>query len=77
VFGQDHPDMAASYWGIGLVYDSQGKYEEALVQYRRTLEIQIRVLGQDHPNVARSKYNISVVHKRREESETARGLLLE
>ena len=69
--------MAASYWGIGLVYDSQGKYEEALVQYRRTLEIQIRVLGQDHPNVARSKYNISVVHKRREESETARGLLLE
>ena len=75
--GQDHPDVASSYNNIGNVYDHQGKYEEALVQYRRALEIKIRVFGQDHPGVAKSKYNIALLHKGRQETEKARQLFLE
>ena len=59
----DHPDVADSYNNIGLVYGSQGKYEEALVQYNRALEIRIRVLGQDHPDVATSYKSIGVVYQ--------------
>ena len=57
--GQDHPDVADSYNNIGTVYYSQVKYEEALVQHRRALEIETRVLGQDHPSAATSPYNMA------------------
>ena len=47
---------------IGLVYQQQGKNEEALDQYNRALDIRIRVLGHDHPDVAGLYNNISDVY---------------
>ena len=61
-FFRSHVLVAASYNGIDAVYTSQGKYEEALDQYGRVLEIEIRVLGQDHPDVAASYNNIGIVY---------------
>jgi len=43
-----HPSVAASYSNIGLVYDSQGRYEEALVQYQQALAVFLAVHGQEH-----------------------------
>ena len=51
-------DVAASYNNNGLVYDRQGKYEEALEYHQKSLDIEIRVFGSDHPDVAKSYNNI-------------------
>ena len=64
--------MADSYDNIGSVYERQGKYEEALDQYRRSLEIKTRVFGQDHPDVAASYENIGLVFKEQGELEKAK-----
>jgi len=72
VFGNDHPSVADSYNNIGIVYDKQGKYEEALVQYHRTLEIRTRVFGQQHPNVADTCEDIGLVLKLQGEVEKAK-----
>ena len=61
--GCDHPDVAASYNGIGNVYYSQGQYERALEYYQKGLEINIKVSGQDHPDVATSYQNLAVVYR--------------
>jgi len=56
--------VAASYNNIGMVYDSQGKYEEALEVYQKALEIRTRVFGSDHPDVANSCLGIGNVYYR-------------
>ncbi len=56
------PDVAASYNNIGAVYDTQGKNEEALEYYQKSLDIKIRVVGGDHPDVAASYTNIGIVY---------------
>ena len=73
--------VAGSYHNIGLLCDllckSQGKGEEALDQYTKALEINIRVYGQDHPSVANSKYCMGHVYAERNEMDMARELFLE
>ena len=60
VYGQDHLDVSTSYNNIGAVYQKQGKYEEALVQYQTDLEITTRVVGYNHPDVAASYMGIGL-----------------
>ena len=55
--------MAMSYANIGSVYDSQGKYEEALVQHQKALQVFLAVYGQEHPNVADSYQNIGMLYQ--------------
>ena len=50
--GDDHPSIATSYGCIGVVYDSQGKYDDALKYYLMGLEIYKKKLEDDHPDVA-------------------------
>ena len=47
--GDNHLDVAASYNNIGTVYESLGKYEEALEMYTKSLDIMTRILGGDNP----------------------------
>jgi len=44
----NHLDVAASYMGLGIVYESLVKYEEALEMYTKSLDIQTRVHGGDN-----------------------------
>ena len=69
--GQDSLDVAASYNNIGNVYDSQGKYEEALEYYQKDLDITVRLVGQDHPDVANSFNNIGTVYAGKGDLENA------
>mmetsp|Transcript_94429 Transcript_94429/g.137871 ORF Transcript_94429/g.137871 Transcript_94429/m.137871 type:complete len:195 (+) Transcript_94429:490-1074(+) len=52
--GLDHLSVANSYDHIGVVYNLQGKYVEALEYYQKSLEIKIREVGHDHLSVAMS-----------------------
>ena len=50
--GGDHKDVASTYNGMAIVYDEQGKYDEALAMYEKALSIRLKKLGDDHPLVA-------------------------
>ena len=56
-----HPDVAGSYRNIGNVYDSQGRYEEALFHHQKALEVFLALFGQEHPDVAKSRNGIGNV----------------
>ena len=63
MFGSDHPDVAASYNNIASIYQTQGKYEEALELHSKSLDIKTRIYGGDnHPDVATSIKNIGIVY---------------
>ena len=70
--------MAKSYNNIGNVYNSQGKYEEALEIHSKSLDIKTRILGgNNHLDVAASKYNIASLKETQGDLEGARSLFLE
>ena len=70
--------MAASYNNIANIYDDQGKYEEALDLFTKSLDIMTRIYGGDnHPSVANTKYNLALLHKKRKETDIGRQLFLE
>lgn len=60
--GEDNPDVANCYSGIGLIYYYQGKYAEALENHGRALDIYKKVAGEDHPEVATSYSNMGIVY---------------
>ena len=49
VYGVHHPHVSGLFNNIRTVYETQGKYDDALVQNHNTLEIKIR--GQDYKGV--------------------------
>ena len=55
-YGENHPILATTYDAIGLVYNSSGKYDKALVSHQKALQIKHTALGDKHPDVATS-YN--------------------
>jgi len=61
--GHDSLQVAATKGSIASVYDSQRKYDEALVEYQKSLEIKIQVLGHDHLSVAATYNNIAIVYE--------------
>ena len=69
--------FATSYNNIGAVYDSQGRYEEALQEYEKGLKIQVDKLGHVHLDVAASKLNIGLLFKKINRKEEAKQLFLE
>ncbi len=71
--GPDHPNVAASLNGLGLLYASQGQYAQAEPLFKRALAIVEKALGPDHPYVAMSLANLAALYratKRDEEAET-------
>jgi tetratricopeptide (TPR) repeat protein len=62
--GSEHLE-AASYTGLGNVFKSQGKYEEALEMHTKSLDIKTRILGGDsHLDVATSYNNVSIIYSK-------------
>jgi hypothetical protein len=51
--GQETLDVATSYNNVAIIYRKQGKHEEALEMYTKSLDIMIRIHGGDSlPHVA-------------------------
>ena len=59
---------------IGNVYQSQGKYEEALVELKKGLDVLVTVHGQEHPSVAMSYGNMGYVYRSLGKAEEAREM---
>jgi tetratricopeptide (TPR) repeat protein len=56
--------VAESFTGLGYVYESRGKYKEALEMHRKSLDIQTRILGGDsHPSVAATYQNLAALYQ--------------
>ena len=53
------------------VYDSQGKYDEALEYYNKALTIYLNKLGEDHPDVAMTYMNLGKLCEKLEQYQTA------
>ena len=51
--------MGATYNDMALVYENQGKYEDALAAYQKALDIRIAALGDKHPDVGTTYYNMA------------------
>jgi tetratricopeptide (TPR) repeat protein len=62
VFGPDHPSVATTLNNLAGLYRAQGKYDEALPFYQRSLEIRENKLGKDHPDVAQSLNNLAAIY---------------
>ncbi|MCK4827623.1 tetratricopeptide repeat protein [bacterium] len=71
VFGEQHPDVAESYTGVGEVYSIKGEYEKALEYYKKGLAITLKLYGEEHPDVAASYNNIGNVYSNKGEYEKA------
>ena len=63
MLGNAHPDTGHCYNNIGNILQYQGNYEEALVEYRKALDVCEKVHGPEHPDTARCHNNIGVVFK--------------
>ena len=55
---KDELGVAPSYHCIALTYYRQGKHNEALKYYNKSLDIILNKFGKDHPGVATSYSNI-------------------
>jgi tetratricopeptide (TPR) repeat protein/predicted Ser/Thr protein kinase len=56
--GADPLERSHLYNAIGVLYDDEGKYDEALAAHRRALAIREKLLGPEHPQVAGSLNNL-------------------
>ena len=58
-FGPNHPDVASDLNTLGVIYDGEKRYPDALTAYRRALEIRKASLGPEHPSTATTLSNIA------------------
>ena len=71
LFGENHPDAAASYNNIGAAYQYKGDYDAALVYYMKALNIKKQIFGENHPSTAISYNNIGDVYHHKGDYDTA------
>jgi tetratricopeptide (TPR) repeat protein/3',5'-cyclic AMP phosphodiesterase CpdA len=57
-------DLAVTHNGIALVYSDQGKYDEAITEFKKALTIYEKVLGKDHLDTATAYHCMAIVYSR-------------
>jgi tetratricopeptide (TPR) repeat protein len=60
---------------LGNVLDAEGRFDEALANYQRSLEIREAALGPDHPDLASSYTSLGLVYGSMRREEEARAAL--
>jgi len=69
--GAESEEVAALLNAMGMLYDEQGRYEEALEAYGRALAVRRKALGEEHPSTASTLNNMAVVYQRQGRYEEA------
>ena len=62
VLGPDHPDTLAVRNNLALVYESVGRFGEAIELFEQVLDERERVLGADHPDTLKTRNNLASVY---------------
>ena len=62
LYGEEHPDTAANYNNLVLLYKGQGKYREAEELCKKALQIREKIQGEEHPDTATSYNNLAGVY---------------
>ena len=63
LFGNDHPETAAAYNDLGVVYSAENP-AQALEYFERVLGIYSKVYGENHPKVALVSTNMGISYKK-------------
>ena len=71
VLGPSHPDIARSYNNIGGVYNSLGRYDNALFYFQKSLEIKLVSLSGKNTDIANTYHNMGVVFENLNNDEKA------
>jgi len=62
IHGENHPVVATIYTNMGLIYQGQGKSDQALANHNKALNIRLAMLGENHPDVAQSYNSLFLVY---------------
>ena len=55
-------DKSLKFNFIGIAYMNQGKLNESIEYYQKSLEIRLKTVGEDHPDTADSYNNIGIAY---------------
>lgn len=70
LFGENHPEVAASYNNIGLIYGTEFP-DQAQKFYRNALAIYKEMYGESHPKIANTYNNLAIIFQSQEKYELA------
>jgi CHAT domain-containing protein/Tfp pilus assembly protein PilF len=62
--GSEHPNVAASFNSLAILYDDKGDYAKAEPLYQRALDMREKTLGPEHPSVADSLNDLGLLYER-------------
>ncbi len=65
-YGPEHEEVASLWEARADAYDEQGKVDEALSAYQKSIAIRRKVLGPKHESVAAGLYNLGTTLNKRE-----------
>merc|ERR550514_2541638 len=72
-FGTDeNPEIAVTVNGLGSIYHDQQRFQDALVQYQRSLQINLKTVGINNPETAASYNNLGNVYQDAGDDDSAR-----
>jgi tetratricopeptide (TPR) repeat protein len=60
-FGPEHPNVANSHHGLGILYDSIGKPEQALVHFEKSAAITAKAYPPDNAHVGKALVSVGLV----------------
>lgn len=70
IFGENHPEVAASYNNIGLIYGVEYP-DQAQKFYRNALAIYKETYGESHPKIANTYNNLAIIFQSQQKYELA------
>jgi tetratricopeptide (TPR) repeat protein len=76
IFGENHPDTAASYNNLAGLYDLQGRYAEAEPLYIKAKDIREKMFGETHPYTATIYNNLAGLYDAQNRFEEAEPLYI-
>ena len=77
LLGEEHLYTLISMSGLAILYDEQGRLDEAERLYRRTLSLRRRVLGDEHPETLKAAAQAASLFMKRGRNDEAETLYAE